>query len=96
MPSTRCIPLNDTVFPKLLKADFVAPNATVIGDVEIGEGSSLWFGTVIRGDTSKVKIGKNTLIMDRVHIESSKKDPNSSITVGDSVFIGSNARIKDA
>lgn len=64
VPSTRCIPLSSTIFPKLLKSDWVAPNATVIGDVEVGEGSSLWWGTVVRGDLSKVKIGKNTLLMD--------------------------------
>lgn len=60
----RCVPLSDTVFPKLLKSDWVAPNATVIGDVEVGEGSSLWFGTVVRGDSASVKIGKNTILMD--------------------------------
>jgi len=48
----RCVPLSETVFPKLLTSDWVAPNATVVGDVEVGEGTSLWFGTVVRGDTS--------------------------------------------
>jgi len=52
----------------------VAPNATVIGDVEVGEGSSLWWGATLRGDYSGIKIGKNTIILDRVHIESSKKN----------------------
>jgi len=92
----RCVPLSDTVFPKLLKSDWVAPNATVIGDVEVGEGSSLWFGTVVRGDSASVKIGKNTILMDWVHVESSKKDPNQTIRIGDSVFVGSNAWIFDA
>jgi len=57
-----------------LKSDWVAPNATVIGDVEVGEGSSLWWGATLRGDYSGIKIGKNTIILDRVHIESSKKN----------------------
>lgn len=68
----------------------------MIGDVELKEGSSLWFGSIVRGDTSQVRIGKNTTILDRVHIESSSKDPSACITIGDSVFIGSNARIYDA
>ena len=43
---------------------FVAPNATIIGDVEIGEGSSVWYQTVIRGDVFPIRIGKNTNIQD--------------------------------
>ena len=40
----------------------MAPNATVIGDVKLGEGSSLWHSVIVRGDTAKVSIGKNTAI----------------------------------
>ena len=40
----------------------MAPNATVIGDVQLGEGSSLWHSVIVRGDTAKVAIGKNTAI----------------------------------
>ena len=43
---------------------FVAPNATIIGDLEIGAQSSVWFGTVIRGDVMPIRIGKRTSIQD--------------------------------
>lgn len=43
---------------------FVAPNATVIGDVKIADNTSVWYGSVIRGDESKIEIGSNTNIQD--------------------------------
>lgn len=64
VPSLRCVPLSNNVYPRLLEADWVAPNATVIGNVELKEGSSLWHGTVVRGDTAQINVGKNTLILD--------------------------------
>ena len=64
VPSLRMIPISDSKFPKLLDSDWVAPNATVIGDVHLAEGSSLWHGSVIRGDTAKIIIGKNTVVQD--------------------------------
>jgi carbonic anhydrase/acetyltransferase-like protein (isoleucine patch superfamily) len=50
------------MFPKTLDADFVAPNAVLVGDVKMGEGSSAWHGTTLRGDTASISIGKNTVI----------------------------------
>ena len=44
--------------PKLAQSVFVAPNAAVIGDVEIGEDSSVWFNSVIRGDVHQIRIGE--------------------------------------
>ena len=57
-------------FPKLGKRVFIAENATVIGNVEIGDDSSIWFGTVIRGDVNFIKIGKCTSIQDNsvIHV----------------------------
>ena len=60
--SNRSIPLSNTVFPKLLEGDWTAPNATIVGDVELGRGSSIWFGAIIKGDKGQVKIGKNSLL----------------------------------
>ena len=40
--------------PKIGKDTFLADNATIIGDVEIGEGCSIWFGTVLRGDVNSI------------------------------------------
>ena len=62
VPSLRCIPISNTKYPRTLDADFVAPNAVVIGDVKMGEGSSIWHGTTLRGDTASINIGRNSLV----------------------------------
>jgi len=54
VPSLRCVPISDAKYPKLLDADWIAPNATVIGDVSLKEGSSLWHGVIARGDTATI------------------------------------------
>lgn len=53
---------------------FVAPDAVVIGDVEIGSGSSVWFGTVVRGDVHSIRIGQGTNIQDQsmLHVTGGK------------------------
>ena len=48
--------------PKIGENTFLADNATIIGDVEIGEGCSIWFGTVIRGDVNSIRIGNGVNI----------------------------------
>ncbi len=75
--------------PKLGKGVFVAENATVIGDVEIGDDSSVWFGAVLRGDVNYIKVGKCTSIQDGsvVHV-TRKTHPTvigSYVTVGHGV-----------
>ncbi len=52
------------VFPTIPSSVFIAPSADVIGDVEIGEESSVWFGVVIRGDVNFVRVGARTNIQD--------------------------------
>ena len=44
--------------PKIGKGTMVAENATIVGNVEIGEESSIWFGAIIRGDVNAIRIGK--------------------------------------
>ncbi len=53
---------------------FVAPGAHIIGDVEIGEGSSVWFNAVVRGDLFPIRIGKKTNIQDNsvIHVTTGK------------------------
>ena len=67
---------------------FVAKNATVIGDVNIGKFSSVWYGSVLRGDINNIRIGKRTNIQDltMVHVEN---DLNCSI--GNDVTVGHRA-----
>lgn len=72
--------------PKIHGTAFIAENATVIGDVEIGEGASVWFGSILRGDVNHIRIGDRTNIQDGtvVHV-SSKTHPTileNDITVG--------------
>ena len=65
---------------------YLAERTTVIGDVEIGAGSSIWFGTVIRGDMEPIRIGRDTSIQDNsvVHITGGV----AGTTVGDRVTVG--------
>ncbi|EDM24361.1 gamma carbonic anhydrase family protein [Caminibacter mediatlanticus] len=63
-------------FPKINSSAWIAPSADIIGDVEIGEDSSVWFGCVIRGDVHYIKIGKRTSIQDMsmIHVTHFKKE----------------------
>ena len=74
------------VMPKLGKDTFVAPNASVIGDVVLGDESSIWFGAVLRGDAFPIRIGARTNVQDNavVHITGGK----AQTTIGDDVTIG--------
>jgi len=70
-PSLRCIPVSKSKYPRALLSDWVAPNAVLVGDVTTGEGSSLWHGAVLRGDTAQITIGRNSFIQDNSHVGSS-------------------------
>lgn len=71
--------------PKISDNAFIAPNATVIGDVEIGEFSSVFFGSVIRGDIAPVRIGNYTNVQDLSILH---QTPGLSLTLEDNVTIG--------
>ncbi len=70
--------------PSISERAFIAETACIIGDVSIGEGSSVWFNSVIRGDRAAIRIGNNCSIQDSAVIHSDEND----ITIGDSVIIG--------
>jgi carbonic anhydrase/acetyltransferase-like protein (isoleucine patch superfamily) len=72
--------------PLLGKGVFIAPSATVIGDVVLGDDSSVWFGTVIRGDVFPIRFGARTNIQDGsvVHVTGER----AATTVGDDVTVG--------
>lgn len=69
-------------------------NVYIIGDVEIGEDSSIWFGSILRGDLNKIKIGKRTNIQDLAIVHAFQSGNNSiypnglKVIVGDDVTIG--------
>jgi carbonic anhydrase/acetyltransferase-like protein (isoleucine patch superfamily) len=54
--------------PVLHKNSWIAPTAAIVGDVEIGDGASVWFGAVLRGDVMPIKIGRETNIQDNTVI----------------------------
>ena len=74
------------VSPTIHDSVFLAPTATVIGDVEIGEGTNIWFGCLVRGDMNVIRIGKRVNIQDLtvVHVDSRKY----GTFIGDNVTIG--------
>ena len=89
------LPYKD-VRPRIAADAFVAPTATVIGDVEIGAGASIWFGCVLRGDVCFIRVGRNTNIQDGtvVHVNSAREGSACEPTIiGSGVVIGHSALI---
>jgi gamma-carbonic anhydrase len=82
------------VAPKLGDAAYLAENATVIGDVRLGEESSVWYGAVLRGDVGRISIGKRSNVQDLACIHMTKRLSNA--IVGDEVTIGHAALIHGA
>ena len=74
--------------PDVGSAAFVAPNATLAGDVVLAAGSSVWYGAVVRGDTGAIRIGKNSNIQDNAVLHTG---PNLGVTIGKNVSIGHSA-----
>ncbi len=79
------------VLPRIAESAFIAPTATIIGDVEIGPDSNIWFGCVIRGDVNEVRIGERTNIQDGTVIHVSRETFGTYI--GDHITIGHMALI---
>ncbi len=79
--------------PSIADSAFISEAAYIVGDVEIGENSSVWPGAVIRGDLGKITIGKNVVVEDNcvIHSGSPSLPPTSNITIGDNVIIGHGA-----
>jgi len=81
------------IMPTVGNSVFVAPSADIIGDVCIGDNSSIWFGCVIRGDVNSIKIGQNTNVQDlsMIHVTHYTKEDHSdgfATLIGDNVTIG--------
>jgi carbonic anhydrase/acetyltransferase-like protein (isoleucine patch superfamily) len=96
--------------PKVGEGTFLAPNATLVGDVEIGKNCSIWFNAVIRGDVMPIRIGDETNIQDGTIIHGTYKKCGTTIgqrvtvghgvilhgcEIGDRVLIGMGAMIMD-
>ena len=71
--------------PKVAEDAYVAETAVILGNVELGEGSNVWFGAVLRGDKDRIVIGKRTNVQDNVTVH---LDPGKPAIVGNGVTIG--------
>lgn len=86
-------------WPKIGQNVFVAPNASVIGNVEIGDKSSVFYGSVLRGDVNAIKIGEKTNIQDNAVIHVARHNVSGKelpTIIGNSVTIGHGATIHAA
>lgn len=80
--------------PQFGKDCFFADNATIIGDVTMGDECSIWFGTVLRGDVNSIRIGNRVNIQDGSVLHTLYE--KSTIEIGDDVSIGHNVTIHGA
>ena len=76
----------DGIAPRVHPTAFVSEAAYVVGDVEIGEGSSIWPGVVVRADAGRITIGKHTCVQDNSVVHG-----DADVVIGDRVVIGHNA-----
>ena len=76
--------------PRLADTAWVADSAQVIGNVELGEGASVWFGAILRGDTELLRVGKGSNVQDGSVIHA---DPGFPATLGDHVSVGHQAML---
>ena len=83
--------------PKVAADVYIDPDSVVIGDVEIGEGSSVWPMTVIRGDIHRIRIGKRTSVQDGSILHVTHAGPYNpdgfGLIIGDDVTIGHKAML---
>lgn len=77
------------VMPKMGNDCFIAPNATIVGDVIMGDGCSVWFNAVIRGDVNSIRIGNKVNVQDGACIHCTYE--KTKTIIGNSVSIGHNA-----
>lgn len=76
--------------PRIAQSAFISNEATVIGDVAVGERSSVWPGAVIRGDNEPITIGASTNVQEAAVLHA---DPGCPLTIGENVSIGHQAML---
>jgi carbonic anhydrase/acetyltransferase-like protein (isoleucine patch superfamily) len=81
---------------------FIAPGSFLVGDVVLKEGSSVWFGAIIRGDTALCEIGRGTVVLEQCYVENTIVGDNTMLShgaiahkckIGNQVLVGIGARI---
>ena len=88
---TGLIKAYNGVTPSIAADAFIAETATVIGQVEIGAGSSVWYGCVLRGDSNVIRIGARTNIQDGtiIHVNHEREGAaGTKTTIGDDITVG--------
>ena len=75
----------DTLTPRLHDTAWVADSAQVIGNVELAEGASIWFGAILRGDNETLHIGRHSNVQDGSMLHA---DPGYPLTLGENVTVG--------
>jgi len=98
------------ILPRIAASAFIAPGAVIVGDVEIGENASIWFGCVLRGDVAAIVVGADSNVQDGTVIHGSTGKPptwiGSNVTIGhmalihacrleDGSFVGMKACVSD-
>jgi len=95
-PGVNIIPIHGKT-PRIHETAFIAPGCTIIGDVEIGAGSSIWYNCVLRADVSRIVIGERSNVQDGsvLHCDPPRPgDPDGSpLVIGDDVLIGHMAMV---
>ena len=95
-PGVHIIPINGKA-PKIHDTAFIAPGCSIIGDVEIGAGSSIWYNCVLRADVSHIRIGERTNVQDGsvLHCDGPKPgdEDGCPLIIGDDVLIGHMAMV---
>ena len=82
------LPVHD-IWPTIGPECFLADNATIVGDVTLGRGCTVWFGTVVRGDVNSIRIGDETNIQDGAVLHCTYQ--KAALTIGSRVSIGHRA-----
>ena len=77
------------VLPSFGKDCFIAPNATIVGDVEMGDECSIWFNAVLRGDVNSIRMGNRVNVQDGAVIHCTYE--KTKAIIGNNVSIGHNA-----
>lgn len=77
------------IAPEIKENCFLAPNATIVGDVVMGDNCSVWFNAVIRGDVNSIRIGNQVNIQDGACIHATYQ--KTKVHIGNNVSIGHNA-----
>lgn len=78
----------NNITPKIHETAFVAPNSTVIGDVVLGAGATIWYNAVLRGDIDSIEVGDNTNIQEGCILHCKK---GVDVKIGSHVTVGHGA-----